>query len=523
MKKFPLTPFLYAIFPILFLLGNNIDQVVISIAYRSLVISILIAGVMLIVLRGIFGRWCQAAVITSICLLLIYSYGHVYQWLSKIGGIGSVLGRHRFMLPVWLIFLVLGVVYSSKKVAQLDSVVKALNLIASVAMVLPLIQIIMFSVETRNQDLSDIKLQAPEGELYLFADQQAPDIYYFILDAYTRQDVLLESFGYDNSEFLASLEELGFYIAYCSQSNYAQTNLAMASTFNLDYLQNLFTGLDLSENEVSIPRLIQNSFVRNSLDNLGYTIVSFESGFYAIQWMDADYYFLPPRSNSQGEFFNTTGINDFEAMLLQTTVVWALVDFLDLPDQVNRLFSDLAAPTSIYRERTLYTLDQFSIDRVPSIPGPKFVYTHLILPHFPYVFGSDGEFINEEKDNLDTEAYRDQLIYTNKRILEIVEKIIHHAPRKSIVVLQGDHGLLLEPDYRVAILNAYYLPDGNDYWLYPSISPVNTFRGIFSQYFHTEYDMLEDESYFSLYNDPFDFEIVPPSNLGDCLPVNTAP
>lgn len=136
--------------------------------------------------------------------------------------------------------------------------------------------------------------------------------------------------------------------------------------------------------------------------------------------MDADVYIVPPRSESLGEFFNVARINDFEAILLKTTAAWALVDLVDLPEQLTKLFPDLSAPINIYRERTLYVLDQFAIDRVPSINGPKFVYVHLILPHSPYVVGPNGEVINEEKDDFDLEAYRDQLIYTNKRILDIV-------------------------------------------------------------------------------------------------------
>lgn len=94
---------------------------------------------------------------------------------------------------------------------------------------------------------------------------------------------MLESFNYDNSEFLGDLEELGFDIAYCSQSNYAQTNLAKASTFNMDYLQSFMGDLTEGDASVRLPGFIQNNIVRNSLEDLGYTIVSFESGLYAIQ------------------------------------------------------------------------------------------------------------------------------------------------------------------------------------------------------------------------------------------------
>ena len=52
---------------------------------------------------------------------------------------------------------------------------------------------------------------------------------------------------------------------------------------------------------------------------------------------------------------------------------------------------------------------------------------------------------------------------------------------------------------RMRILNAYYLPDGGEEVLYPSISPVNTFRLILNYYFGTSYPLLDDTAYHSGY------------------------
>jgi hypothetical protein len=48
-----------------------------------------------------------------------------------------------------------------------------------------------------------------------------PDFYLIILDAHTRSDVLASRFGYDNSDFIRQLNEMGFYVSNCGQSNYA--------------------------------------------------------------------------------------------------------------------------------------------------------------------------------------------------------------------------------------------------------------------------------------------------------------
>ena len=55
------------------------------------------------------------------------------------------------------------------------------------------------------------------------------------------------------------------------------------------------------------------------------------------------------------------------------------------------------------------------------------------------------------------------------------------------------------------ILNAYYFPDGRES-LYPSITPVNTFRMIFNAYLGTSLEILPDESYYSKYATPYELQ-----------------
>ena len=82
-----------------------------------------------------------------------------------------------------------------------------------------------------------------------------------------------------------------------------------------------------------------------------------------------------------------------------------------------------------------------------------------------------------------------------------------------IIVIQADHGPLggeiTSDGARMSIFNAYYLPDGGDQLLYPSISPVNTFRVIFNHYFGGEFALLEDVARISQYGSPFDLQVIP--------------
>jgi hypothetical protein len=140
-----------------------------------------------------------------------------------------------------------------------------------------------------------------------------------------------------------------------------------------------------------------------------------------------------------------------------------------------------------------YTYDLEKLSTIPLIPGPKFVYAHFLTTHRPFLFGKDGSFSPDQS----IQGYIDSILYTNSAILKSVDEIIANSKTKPIIVIQGDHGIprLDDPRQRVAILNAYRLPgDGADR-LYPSISPVNSFRAIAQEYFGSEVPLLADRSF----------------------------
>ena len=60
----------------------------------------------------------------------------------------------------------------------------------------------------------------------------------------------------------------------------------------------------------------------------------------------------------------------------------------------------------------------------------------------------------------------------------------------------------------MAILNAYYFPD-HESAVYPEITPVNSFRLLFNNYFDTDFDLLENVSYYSEYPNAYEFEVIP--------------
>jgi len=69
-------------------------------------------------------------------------------------------------------------------------------------------------------------------------------------------------------------------------------------------------------------------------------------------------------------------------------------------------------------EYRLYDQYQFALEKIkelPEIPGSKFVYAHLFITHSPFVYQTDGSIRKSFEDS--TEAYRDQIIYSNDNCL----------------------------------------------------------------------------------------------------------
>lgn len=492
LHRFPIHPFLFAIYPILALLAVNRTEVEFSSGVRPLLFSVLLAGLLLFVFYGLFRDWKRAALGATILLILFYSYGHVYIALKSINVNGFYLFRHRTLVPLWLGlagFVTWGV---SRKLTNNTSATYALNIVALFLLILPVFQLASFSLQNETSEAGN-----NPSALRLNVGESPPDIYYIILDGYGRSDILENEYGYDNSDFLNALRDMGFMVAECSQSNYAQTQLSLASSLNFNYIDSLSDRFTAgSDDRTGLDQLIHHSAVRESLEMAGYQTVAFATGFLATELTDADYFLGPQRSLGE--------LNEFEYLLMETT-------FARLLQDGNR-FGLQGAGSELFRERTLFTLDK--LDELSYIRGPKFVFAHVIAPHPPYVFGPTGgpvepADVGTTKTQEGASHYRDQAVYISSRMQEIVPQIIANSTTPPIIIIQGDHGptVASSPRARMSNLSAFFLP-GVETSMHSTITPINIFRIIFNEYFSQNLELLDDVSLYSDYTDPFNFKVI---------------
>ncbi len=514
-KRIPFHPLLIGIFPVLTLLAHNIEQVKANVALRSLGVSFAGAVVLFLLIRLVCRDWKRSAILASIALAWFCSYGQIYNAVKQVQVAGLLVGRHGFLLPVWLLTLALALLWAVRKLKDTAAMTVALNWMALVLLVFPLAQITLFEIRDQQAWQNRSQASSAVNDLHIPEGTTPPDIYYIILDSYSRADILQAEFGYNNMPFVNDLTAMGFYVAPCSMSNYSHTDLSLASSLNFNYLSALGNSfVSSNKNRSNLWPLIRHSAMRQTLEKLGYTSVAFETGYYWTGWYDADHFFSPPGQGTLSNLFTSGGLNSFEVMYLRSTAGLLLVDFAQKLDLPKKLVPDVDYPNRTHREQILYILGQLQYNRVPSLQGPKLVFVHITVPHPPNVFGPNGEQV-VVPDN-DKNGYRDQVIFISKQIKTIVKDIINKSNRPPIIVIQGDHGSVqLRGDGHMAILNAYYLPGVDPAsLLYASITPVNTFRVIFNHYFGGNYPLLEDVSYISNRDTPYKFTVVPNNRPG---------
>lgn len=490
---------LTACFPFAILVGNVGNMPSIA------AIAATIGGLLVIV--ALFDALLRLFVRRSPCrellscevLAFVMAYGYVAQPLRNVGF------RQVYFLPVWsILFLTLAIL----------TITNARNgILARIASLLQCILVAMVSLQTiyLGAALSNeyfCGTIAPEpvvdaASLPAVPPANLPDIYYILVDGYGREDVLRDSYQFDNHDFLKSLRERGFYVADQSRPNYSQTALSICSSLNMRYLDE--QRLDTHKTRWPLHSMIQHNEVVRCLKQNGYEAVAVQSGYPLTECPSFDRYI------SICPFM----LDEFQLALFRTTCLCPLEYWAS------------CWLGSAYTSQRRLVLGTFAMipKAIEGSSRPCFVFAHILSPHPPFVFDAQGNPVDPATHTFGAVAshreYVEQLAFTNRQLRTIVDAILSSTHRPSVIILQGDHGpgtewFRQEASFserlhdRFGILNAIYLPPGVDAGLYDTMTPVNTFRLILDRYFHTNLGRIEDRCYFSEYAAPYAFLDVSP-------------
>lgn len=450
---------------------------------------------------GVLRRRLRDPHSRSLWLVLVvvgfFGYGHGFELLN-----GWVRIQHRHFAPCWVVALGLAsgglLLVRARKlgaaVSRFTRNTSCLLVAAQVVWVLPVAWTLFGG---------DDGCPPPPGPGPAVAGSRAadpprsrPDIYYIILDGYARRDVLKLLYGFDNREFLEALESRGFYVASGARSNYAQTRLSLASSLSMDYLPPIPPGASSDLLHQQIRRLRKHGRVVRRLRELGYRYRYVGSMYFPVD-ATADEELSPSGAGRTyvRAFLATTALQSVERAL-------RLGGYLQDPVEINEF--------------------QFrAIARPKCSRDPLYTFAHVACPHEPYVYGRHGPLPRPiPADEATASDYVAQLQYLNRRVLELIDAIDRTSGPEAVVLLQADHGSDLlgmprHPDAkglfeRMSIFSAYRCPARVRRRLYPTITPVNSFRVLLAGLFGDDLPLLEDRSLYSSYEAPFDFVEVSP-------------
>ena len=493
----PIHIILLTIFPIIFIFSENMKELVPTDILIPLLVIVPISLIIFIILKLILKDSKKAALIVSIGLVLFFTYGHFYNILKGFTILDEVIGRHRYLIIPFILGIIIPTYFIIKSKIDFQNITKIVNGISIVLVVLVLINITIFGM-TEIESYSTIHYEPSDDPIELQNTHNTPDVYYIILDEYGGPETM-KYLNYDNSQFYEFLKEKKFIISEKSTSNYPMTHFSIPSTMNMEYVNDLsnILGKD-SKTYLPLREMLYNSQVIKNFKSLGYDIVIFESGF------------VPSKNFVLVDDIICHEEGEIDSILFDTITRTSIIGYFverheegKIRDRINCAFSEIKTIGNNKDE-------------------PIFAFVHMLIPHPPNVFGPNGEAVipgNPISSEIWDEkiAYIDQVKFVNKEIVKVIEKILDEN-EKSIIIIQSDHGSGFDVDWknpdesmvlqRLSILNAYYVPEISENQFYENITPVNSFRIIFNDYFNGSYKILEDRNYWNTGDAPWDFHDV---------------
>lgn len=501
-----LSPLFIGLYPAVFLYSQNISEYPERMLQIPLILSLIVIVVIFGISKVIFKKIEIASLVAAVFIFVFLSYSKIYDGFEALQlhiGSFNVSTKLIYLLTVFIILgiFIFGVIKFRKYSLALN---KVFTIISLALLIFALFPIIKFEVKEGRVFRRVGSVRIKETRTVKPAEN-APDIYYIMPEDYGGQEALQGQYGFDNSSFLKDLEKRGFYVPSKSTANYPKTFLSLASSMNYEYVNFLTdqTHGGASSDESVVTPLIQNNKVIQFLKNKGYTYIHMGSWWEPTATNpNADKNFVVYKGSYWGSDEFTTGfISDTAAAPVLNRIRKNPINVSDDPRNND------------HRRRMFYEF-QTGTDVIPQLPGPKFVFIHIMAPHEPFVVDKNCTPLPESvvtkrslKDN-----NLEQIQCVNKQLLKMIDSIISKSKTPPVILLQSDEGQfpinapLTEEeswitandqalDEKFPILNAYYLPKGGNSLLYPSITPVNSFRVVFNKYFNANLPLLPDKNY----------------------------
>lgn len=479
-KKLQSQPFFLALMALFFVVhGYNQSPASLTAMDSAVLVGEYLLGTLLVFLVGfLLYRTVNKAVLFAFALMFLeLFFGAFHDGLKKISPT-FFLAKYSVLLPVLFILLLLFVVWLKKTTGRFHRFFTYLN---GSFLLLLLIEVPSF--------FSAGQPPAKSG-LPACPTCPKPDVYLIIADSYSDSVALADALHFNNGAFLSQLRSRGFHVVEGSHSNYNYTPFAMSSLLRMNYLPGVRGYNSDKHDRDRCAGFINHNPVVSFFRENGYTIKNASIFNLADEPTQArQNYLLLGKELVRSQTF---------LQRLQRDLGYHLVTTLNLQ-------SAIASYTFYTKKCNENVLGLLRNEIRQKSPQPRFIYTHLLLPHYPYYYDKNGRerplSYFKAGYEFDQQAYLEYLQYGNGLFLRLIDDIFKNAAQPPIILLMGDHGFrefnpshLPDPKYYYMNLNAVYLPGGQYQNFYKGIPSVNQFRALLNTAFGQHLPLLKDSS-----------------------------
>ena len=448
-----------------------------KLVFEYLALALLLASLFYL----IFKSWPKALLFTFFLMCIQFFFGAMHDllkgWFSS-----SLIPKYSFLLPV-IVAITAGIFFFMLKTNRAFK--KITQYLSITLVILIAVDLVVLVSKLARRSKTDKSIT----EITRCNDCKKPNIYFIVTDEYAGRKELYDIFSFDNSAFEAELEKRNFHIINDPESNYNFTPYSMASIFDMNYLKGITDKAnDIRNRNISLETIDKNTLV-SILDSLGYDFVN-------LSLFD----FAGKPGVSSNEFYST-----HERLISSQTLTGRIKK--DLWYHFVTTFKFRWAQNSWQKGLTNVFEKEYTgttMEAEKTSVKPRFVYTHFIMPHYPYLFDRNGNQLSFEESQQDgrKDLYLEFLQYCNKQWLALVDIILKKDRTGPVVILMSDHGFTkydpsaIDPSYNFNNVINIYFPGKNDEEFPARLSNVNLFRFILNKQFNQQLPFLKDSTIF---------------------------
>jgi hypothetical protein len=447
-----------------------------------LLVQYLFAAYLLcLLLSRVFKSFRLAALYIFALLFVYFFFGAFHDNLKLLLGNG-LLTSYAFLLPCLFILLVLLFVFLKKTSNSFGKLVTYVNVALVILILIDGFQ--LFSKKISEKPVATENLQASFSQ-----NLEKPDIYLILADEYAGKRELKDILNFDNSGFENELAMRGFQIIEEPKSNYNLTVYSMASMLNMKYLPNIQPKETRENNNLCLD-LINRNTVTRTLTGAGYRIYNFSI------------FNLDDNPSLVHQNFIARGTRLITSQTFFNKIYKDLGYHLITTLKISSAIKKDSAANYVNLENNSLLIKKLKEQVSRHAAEPRFIYAHLLMPHYPYYFDANGKPnpLNSLKEGsqYDAKNYLEYLRYCNREFLSLIDDILAHSVNPPVIIFMSDHGwraaeTAMDPSYLFMNFNSIYLP--KKYGALPrTFSNVNEFRILFNTLFNQRLPLLKDST-----------------------------